>query len=98
MNLILYANGSNGAGERLQNAIESIVPEDQTEIYRTTISLYQRLRKPKFDVAVAVLLATTSLDTPLVTGPSGQPGQLSASPIPRVSQPSFFTNLLFEEK
>ncbi len=59
MNLILYANGLNGAGERLQNAIESIVPENQTEIYRTTISLYQRLRKPTFGVAVAVLLATT---------------------------------------
>jgi hypothetical protein len=59
MNLIMYANGSNGAGERLQNAIESIVPENQTEIYRTTISLYQRLRKPTFGVAVAVLLAAT---------------------------------------
>ena len=59
MNLILYANDSNEAGERLQNAIESIVPENQTEIYQTTFSLYQRLRKPKSEVAVAVLLATT---------------------------------------
>ncbi len=59
MNLLLYKNARNGAGEHLQNVIEPLVPEKKVEIYTTIDSLYQRLRKPTFDVGVAVLLATT---------------------------------------
>ena len=59
MNLLLYKNARNGAGEHLQNVIETLVPEKKIEIYTTIDSLYQRLRKPTFDVAVAVLLAAT---------------------------------------
>ncbi len=57
MNLLLYANGRSGTGERLRNAIKSIVPEKQTEICPTFDSLLRKLRRPMHGVEVAVLLA-----------------------------------------
>ncbi len=59
MKLVLYANRTDGAGERLHKIIEALVPEEQTEIYQTIHSLSRRLRRPKCDVAIAVILTTT---------------------------------------
>lgn len=62
MNLLLYATETMGNGRHLQSIIEELVPEYKTEIYRTIDSLSHRLRQPKYDLAVAVLLASSRED------------------------------------
>ena len=62
MNLLLYATETMGKGKHLQSVIEESVPEYKTEIYRTIESLSYRLQQPKYDLAVAVLLASSRED------------------------------------
>lgn len=62
MNTLLYAAAGNGAGERLRMVIEAIVPAGEIEIYQTINSLSRRLRQPRYDLAVAVLLASSKQD------------------------------------
>ena len=62
MNLFFYVSVMEGAGNRLYEIIESVVPEDQIEIYRTTKSLFRRLRQPKDNLNIAVLLASSKKD------------------------------------
>ena len=62
MNLLLYATETGGIGKHLQSVIEGLVPEDKTEIYRTIDTLSNRLRRPRCDLEVAVLLAATKED------------------------------------
>jgi hypothetical protein len=42
--------------------IEAIVPAGEIEIYQTINSLSRRLRQPRYDLAVAVLLASSKQD------------------------------------
>ncbi len=58
MNLIFYANGKNGAGERLRVLIEAQIPKRRIKIYRTIKGLSRRLRRPRYDVAITVLFAS----------------------------------------
>jgi len=62
MNLFFYVSVMEGAGNQLYEIIESVVPEDQIEIYRTTKSLFHRLRQPKDNLNIAVLLASSKKD------------------------------------
>ena len=62
MNLLLYTTETKGNGKHLQGVIEGVVPEDKTEIYRTIDSLSHRLRRPRSDLDVAVLLAASNED------------------------------------
>ena len=62
MNLFFYVSVMEGAGNRLYEIIESVVPKDQIEIYRTTKSLFRRLRQPKDNLNIAVLLASSKKD------------------------------------
>jgi hypothetical protein len=62
MNLLLYATGPRGTGKQLQKVIEGLFPENKTEIYRTIDGLSDRLRRPRYDLAVAVLLAASKQD------------------------------------
>lgn len=57
MNLLFYANGRNGAGERLRELIEAQIPKRRIKIYRTLKGLSHRLRRPRYDVAITVLFA-----------------------------------------
>ena len=57
MNLLFYAPVTGGVGDRLQRVIEGLVPEENTEIYRTIDSLARRLCQPTYDLSIAVLLA-----------------------------------------
>ena len=59
MNILVYAKTKEGAGLRLQRLIETLVPREEIEIYKTIDSLSYRLRQPIFDLDIAVLLATT---------------------------------------
>lgn len=62
MNLLFYATVTNGPGKRLQRVIEGLVPRKRTETYRTIDSLARRLRRPRYDLAVVVLLAAGKQD------------------------------------
>jgi hypothetical protein len=62
MNLLLYTTAVEGTGERLQRAIETLVPIERTEVSCTIDSLSCRLRQPKDDLTIAVLLAASRKD------------------------------------
>ena len=54
--VILYSMFIEGTGEQLRKMIENVVPNENTEIYSTIDTLGKRLRRPSYDIAVAVLL------------------------------------------
>lgn len=62
MNLVLYANGKTDVGETVQRVIESLVPQNGLEIYRTLEGLSDKLRQPRYSSFVMVLLAARSED------------------------------------
>jgi hypothetical protein len=62
MNILLYVIVGNRAGERLRTVIETIVPAKNMKIYQRIETLAQRLRGPRHDLAVIVLLAANNGD------------------------------------
>ncbi len=64
MEVFFYAKAKEGAGKRLQQVIEMLVPKSKTVIFRTTNGLSRRLRRPKpaNDLTVGVLLAASRKD------------------------------------
>ncbi len=57
MKILYYTSLNKGAGERLQRIVEPLAEKMDFEIYRSIPGLTLRLTLPKYDVAVAVLLA-----------------------------------------
>jgi len=62
MKILYYTSTTNGAGERLQEAIESVVQAENTEIYRNLESLIQRLRRPTQLWDVSILCTNSRAD------------------------------------
>ncbi len=62
MRVLFYTTTADGVAQRLQRVIEGLVPKENTEIHRTIDSLSNRLRRPRYDLAVAVLLAASRED------------------------------------
>ncbi len=62
MKLFLYAPDKCGSGKRLQRVIELLVSKNDREIYRTIEGLTSRLRQPRHNPPIAVLLAATRKD------------------------------------
>ncbi len=62
MRMLLYATDSGKAGKRLLAVIEGLVAEEKVEIYQTIDDLTRRLRKPRGDMEIAVLLAVDRQD------------------------------------
>ena len=54
--VILYSMFLEGTGGQLRKMIEDVVPNENTEIYNTIDTLGQRLSRPSYNIAVAVLL------------------------------------------
>ena len=54
MKVLYYGTNNHYDGNRLQRAIESIVPIENTEIYREIAQLGKRLRLPTCDISVSV--------------------------------------------
>ncbi|MEE8554017.1 MAG: hypothetical protein V3S72_12015 [Desulfobacterales bacterium] len=54
--VILYSMFLEGTGGQLRKMIEDVVPNENTEIYNTIDTLGKRLRRPSYNIAVAVLL------------------------------------------
>ena len=61
-NLLLYAKMTDGAAKRLRRVIEVLVLKENMEMYRTIDSLSRRLRQPRNDLPIAVLLAASRQD------------------------------------
>ena len=62
MKLFLYATDRCRSGKQLQRVIEALVSKEDREIYRTIDGLTFRLRQPKPDPPIAVLLAASRED------------------------------------
>jgi hypothetical protein len=62
MNLLVYINGLNGAGKRLQRVLETEVSKDQIEICRDVAGLTRRFRGPRLELKIAVLLVSSRED------------------------------------
>lgn len=62
MNLLFYSRETNGAAGRLQRVIETVVPQEKREIFRTMVSLLRRLRRPRHDVGIVILFAASRED------------------------------------
>ncbi len=54
MKVLYYGTNNHYDGNRLQKAIESIVPIEDTEIYREIEQLGKRLRLPTCDISISV--------------------------------------------
>ena len=62
MTVFLYAKIEDGPGTRLERVIETFVPEENLEIYRTLDDLSHRLRQPGDNIAISVLLTASHED------------------------------------
>lgn len=62
MSLLFYQSTNNGLGEHLREVIHTLVSEEQTEIYTTIEDFSFRLRRPMFDVDLAILLTCSKSD------------------------------------
>ena len=58
MSVLLYAPVSRSIKDKFQNEIEKLVPLKEIETYRTKKDLSSRLRLPRRDITVAVLIVT----------------------------------------
>jgi hypothetical protein len=56
MNLLYYTANANGVSERLRKAINSIVPVEQTQVYRSIEGLSRGLLQRPYDMKIAVFL------------------------------------------
>jgi len=62
MKLLLYTTASPRVAERAKTVLEPLVPEGDVEIYRTINALSRRLRQPKADLTIVVLLLASRED------------------------------------
>ena len=62
MNLLFYTTEEEETGGRFQKVIDTIVPKGMGETHCTIKSLAHRLRQPRYESTIAVLLAATRED------------------------------------
>jgi len=62
MKLFLYTTASQGVAEQVRTVLQSSVPEGGIEVYRTINDLSRRLRLPKDDATIVVLLLASRED------------------------------------
>jgi hypothetical protein len=55
--LFYYSEPNNGVDGKLQEVINTIVPKEKTEIYRSIESLSRRLQQPTQNLGIVVLVA-----------------------------------------
>ena len=58
MKVMFYSHSINGAGKKVKEILDELIPKKNLEIHRSIVSLSQRLRTPTFDVGISVLLAS----------------------------------------
>jgi hypothetical protein len=62
MRVLYYGTTNNGAGKRLQKAIESVVPIEDTEVCRNIEELGKRLRLPTCDLSISVFFTQSKAE------------------------------------
>jgi hypothetical protein len=62
MSIVLYSNESGKLAQRLQKIIKELKPEDRMECFQHMDLLIERLRKPRGDMSIAVLLSANRSD------------------------------------
>ena len=62
MKLFLYTTASQGVAEQVRTVLQSSVPEGGIEVYRTINDLSRRLRLPKDDPTIVVVLPASRED------------------------------------
>jgi len=62
MKVLYYGTTNNGAGKRLQKAIESVIPIEHTEFCRDIEELGRRLRLPTCDLSICVFFAKSKAE------------------------------------
>lgn len=62
MKLLLYTTASQGVAEQAKMVLEPSVPDGDVEVYRTINELSRRLRQPKDDLTIVVLLLASRED------------------------------------
>jgi hypothetical protein len=55
--LFYYSQPNNGVDKKLQEVIDTVVPKEKTEIYRSIDALSRRLQQPTHNLGIAVLVA-----------------------------------------
>jgi hypothetical protein len=60
--LFYYSKPNNGVDEKLQEVIDTIVPQEETEIYRSIEGLSRRLQQPTHNLGIVVLVAGSKED------------------------------------
>ena len=56
MNIVFYSPEQGQTEESLQRVIASVIPQGKTEVYRNIASLMEKLRQPKKDLTILLLL------------------------------------------
>jgi hypothetical protein len=62
MKVLYFGTINHNDGDRLQKAIESIVPIENTEIYREIEQLGRRLRLPTCDISISVFFTKSKAE------------------------------------
>ena len=62
MSMLLYATDSGKAKQRLLSVVEDLMADETVEYYQTIEVLTRRLRRPRGDMEIAVLLAANRQD------------------------------------
>lgn len=62
MSIVLYSNEPGDVAQRLQKIIKDLRPEEKMEFFQTIDLLTERLRKPRGDMNIAVLLSVNRAD------------------------------------
>jgi len=62
MKVLYYGTTNNGAGKRLQKVIESVVPIEDTEVFRDIEELGRRLRLPTCDLSISVFFTKSKAE------------------------------------
>jgi hypothetical protein len=59
MKVLFYSYSINGAGKKVKEIIDDLIPKKKLEIHQAVESLSQRLKKKTIDVGIVVLLASS---------------------------------------
>ena len=59
MKVLFYSSDKKEAGKRFKGVIENLVPAKNREIYRTIKHLSLRLRRPTYDLGIAIILTAS---------------------------------------
>ena len=76
MSVLFYATSKNGTGERLYRIVKTFVPKKTLEVFRTIDSLAHKLREPRNDHDIAILVPKSKQELQELIGMNDFLGEL----------------------